>query len=133
MIVRKYLRSTKAFYINLLFDVLKNMQKVQHWQFWDHLEINANKEDTESAELKAFNFQWTSHVDDIETPSLVSASAEAEVINADIVPDLRDEDVGNHGEEFDNLFIYFSSCSDFSSSDEEKACQVMMTEKACPK
>ncbi|GMN61797.1 hypothetical protein TIFTF001_030898 [Ficus carica] len=90
-----------------------------HWQFWDPLEINASKEDTESAELKAFNFQWTSHVDDIENRSLVSASGEAEVINADIVPDLRDEDVGNHGEEFDDLFIYFSSCSDFSSSDED--------------
>lgn len=95
------------------------MQNVQHWEFWYPLEINPSKEDTESAELKAFNFQWTSHVDDIETRSHVSASGEAEVINANIVRDLRDEDVGNHGEEFDDLFIYFSSCSDFSSSDED--------------
>lgn len=101
------------------------MQKVQHWQFWDHLEINASKEDTESAELKAFNFQWTSHVDDIETRSLVSASGEAEVINADIVPDLRDEDVGNHGES-STTCLFISPLAAISHP-------AMKTEKACPK
>lgn len=107
-----------AFYIDSLC-AKKYMQKVQHWQFWDAVERNENEEDSEMADLKYCNFRWTDHVDDIQNPTLVSESGEAEVINANVVPDLHNEDegdVGDQGEKFDDQFIYgYDSCTDSDS------------------
>lgn len=56
--------------------------------------------------------------------SLVCECCEAEVVNANVVPDLRDEDVGDQNEKFDDVFrdYFYESDSEYVASEVNSKC-----------
>ncbi|KAM6572621.1 hypothetical protein CsatA_016701 [Cannabis sativa] len=86
----------------------KYAQKVRHRLFWDVHEMSSkvevDEDDTTDDNLNSCNFQWNEQIDDIAMTSLVNRYGDAEVINDDVVPNLRKEAVGLPAEMFDDAW-----------------------------
>ena len=84
--------------------------------FWDALWIRGNgevdEENTSPVRSWSCNFKCVDHIGDIEGPNLLFEKGKAEVINTNVVPNIRGDFTGYQADLFDDPWYHYSSGSD---------------------